>query len=754
MQPVRPVLAGILVTSVFAAGLGAAQTTAPASAPALSGAPPASSRTQGKPPPPPPPPPAGQAKDPVQDVNYKETVVVSATKTEQQLVDAPATITIIGARALSLAPSNNYADLLRSVPGVNITQISARDINIVSRGATSSLATSQLAVVDGRSIYQDFFGFTMYDFLPSNLDEIKRIEVIRGPASAVWGANALNGVVNVITKTPRELAGTYATVGIGSFNRDVPGRAADNGSIFYVQGVHAQAVNDRVAYKISTGIYDSDAFPRPVGLVPNGGTTPYPFYTNTGTRQPKLDVRVDYDFPDGQRRLQFSGGIAGTDGIMHTGLGPFDIDSGTTLGYWKADFTRGPFRLQAFMNILNGTAGNLVSVDQTGSLLGLDFDTKTFDVELGDTRVVAGKHVLTYGGNLRLNRFELTIAPGEDARNEGGAYVQDEFLMSDHVRVVAGARVDKFSSIDDAVFSPRVALVLKPRPDQSVRVSYNRAFRAPSMVNNNLEAVIGTAIPLGAINPALGDAVFHVPSFANGNPDLTEEKIDAFEVAFTGNLRDRATLSAAWYYTKFSDQIYFTNTIGGVPQFYGATNPPPGWPAQLGPLVWAFLVTGRGVVVPSQFTYLNLGEVESKGIELGIDGAITDALSAFANYSFQGDPVPTFPGLTETQALAEINLPARHLFNVGASYVSDRLFGTMSVTRTTRAFWQDVLDSRFSGFTAPYTSLNLTVGVKFAGGRYAAALKATNLTNETIQQHVFGDVVKRQIAGEFKLALK
>jgi outer membrane receptor protein involved in Fe transport len=287
-----------------------------------------------------------------------------------------------------------------------------------------------------------------------------------------------------------------------------------------------------------------------------------------------------------------------------------------------------------------------------------------------------------------------------------------------------------------------------------VRVSYNRAFRAPSMVNNNLEAVIGTAIPLGAINPALGDAVFHVPTFAAGNPDLTEEKIDAFEVAFTGNLRDRATLSAAWYYTKFSDQIYFTNTIGGVPQFYGATNPPPGWPAQLGPLVWAFLVTQRGVIVPSQFTYLNLGEVKSKGIELGIDGAITDTLSAFANYSFQADPEPTFPGLTDEQALAEINIPAKHLFNLGASYVSNRLFGTVSVTRTTRAFWQDVLDSRFSGFTEPYTSLNLTIGMKFSGGRYAAALKATNLTNETIQQHVFGDIAKRQIAGEFKLLLR
>ena len=747
MQAIRPAAAGVLLAVVLTTGVRANQSAgsrpqAPPPPPTQGGAP--AGQPQQPPPPPPPPPPP--------DVNYKETVVVSATKTEQQLVDAPATITIIGARALSVAPSNNYADLLRSVPGVNITQISARDINIVSRGATSSLATSQLAVVDGRSLYQDFFGFTMYDFMPSNTEEIKRIEVIRGPASAVWGANALNGVVNVITKTPREMAGTYVTLGVGTFGRSVPGSDADNGSLFYAQAAHAQAVNDRVAYKVSAGMYDADPFARPVGLVPNGGTTPYPVYNNTGTRQPKFDARVDYDFPDGQRKLQFSGGIAGTDGIMHTGLGPFDIDRGTTLGYWKANFSRGAFRLQAFMNMLSGTARNLVSVDERGLNLGLDFDTRTFDLEAGDTRLVASKHVLTYGGNLRFNHFELTIAPDEDARTEGGAYIQDEFLMTDRVRLVAGARIDKFSSIDGAVFSPRVALVLKPRADQSVRVSYNRAFRAPSMINNNLEAVVGTAIPLGLLSPALAGQTFYVPSFANGNPDLTEEKIDAFEVAFTGNLRDRATLSAAWYYTKFSDQIYFTNTIGGTPRFYGATTPPPGWP--LNPLFWAGLVAQTGIRIPSQYTYLNLGEVESKGLELGIDGSITDAIGAFVNYSFQADPIPTFPGLNEEQARAEINLPAKHLVNAGVSYLSDRFFGTLSVSRSTKAFWQDVLDSRFSGVTQPYTSVNLTAGMRFSGGRYAAALKITNLTDEHIQQHIFADVVKRQIVGEFRLAVK
>ena len=139
---------------------------------------------------------------------YEEEVIVSASRTEQALVNAPATVTLIDSRTIENSPATNYADLLRAVPGLNVTQTSARDINLTSRAATGTLATSQLALVDGRSIYQDFFGFVAWDFLPIDPQEIKQIEVIRGPASAVWGANALTGVVNIITKTPRESQGS------------------------------------------------------------------------------------------------------------------------------------------------------------------------------------------------------------------------------------------------------------------------------------------------------------------------------------------------------------------------------------------------------------------------------------------------------------------------------------------------------------------------------------------------------------------
>src|SRR4051794_13159934 len=270
---------------------------------------------------------------------YKEQVVVSASKTEEALVNAPASVSIISNQTIQNNASTSYADLLRGVPGVNVTQTSARDINITSRGAGSTLSTSQLALVDGRSIYLDFFGFIAWDFLPVNPAEIKQIEVIRGPASAVWGANAMNGVVNVITRAPREIQGSSFTMGFGGFNRDTSNTQQGTGSLFYLSGSHAAAVNNYWAYKVSAGVYTQDPLARPTGAIPNGTGTQYPNFTNTGTTQPKFDVRVDRDFDDG-KKLVFQGGVAGTDGILHSGIGPFDIDSGTVLSYAKVNFTK------------------------------------------------------------------------------------------------------------------------------------------------------------------------------------------------------------------------------------------------------------------------------------------------------------------------------------------------------------------------------------------------------------------------------
>jgi outer membrane receptor protein involved in Fe transport len=709
---------------------------------------------------PPPQPPPQQQPPPKpeeeQPATFEEKLVVTASKVEQQLVNAPATVSVITSDVIQSTPATNYAELFRSVPGVNIVQTSARDFNITMRGATATLSTSQLALVDGRSIYLDFFGFVAWDLLPVNPYEIRQIEVIRGPASAVWGANALNGVINFITKTPRELAGNSVTLGFGAFNREVNDNGADAGGQFSISGTHARAVNDRWAYKISAGAYTSDAFARPTGLIP-GKTTPYPSFVNEGTSQPKFDTRVDYDAPGGTYKLTFAGGYSGTSGIIHTGIGPFDMHSNVGVGYGTMRYSRGALKFNFFTNVLNGDASALLAVGTNGQPIPFDFHTATYDVELGNANTIGTRQVISYGGNFRFNNFDLSIAPLGSNRKEAGVYAQDEIFLTDKLRFSIGARLDKFDVIEDAVFSPRVAVILKPLPDHAVRVSYNKAFRSPSLINNYLQVGIINQIDLAQINPAfaaLPGRNFNFAVQAVGNQGLREESIQAFEIGYTGNVRNRMTLSAAVYFTRNEDEIFFTQTGR-----YRATSPPAGWlqalpilpPAQalgilevLPPPCSSLTAPCTSGGLPSNYSYLNLGVNRNKGFELGVEGAATQALNVFANYSFQAEPDPDFD-------ISEVNLPPTHRFNVGFNYSAGRFLGNASVGYVGDAFFQDVLDARYHGPTEAYTQVNGGFGVRWMDGKMISSIKVINLTNEAIQSHVFGDVIKRQVMGELRI---
>ena len=734
--PLRTTLAALVVLLLAAAPLAQAQT------------PPAQ--------PPPTPPPADADQPPI----YEEQVVVTASKVEQQLVNAPATVSVVTSDVIASSPATNYAELLRGVPGMNVTQTSARDFNINMRGATSTLATSQLALIDGRSLYLDFFGFVAWDFLPVNPNEVRQIEVIRGPASAVWGANALSGVVNFITKTPREMAGSSFTLGVGTFGREVNDNGAGNGSLWYFNGTHAAAVNDRWSYKLSAGALGQDALPRPTGTIPNALNTPYPSFANSGTRQPKFDTRVDYEAPDGAYRLSFSGGFAGTEGIIHTGIGPFDMNRGTVLGYGAARWTKGAQKLQFFTNILNGDANALLSFGTDGRPILFEFNTKTFDIEYGNVRAFGTRNVVSFGGNFRYNQFDLSLAPRGDNRTEGGGYIQDEIFINDHLRWVIGARLDKFSVLDDPNFSPRTALIIKPSADQSVRLSFNRAFRAPSLINNFLEVGIVNQLDLRTINPAFalapGGPQFNFAVQAVGNEDLVEQQVDAFEVAYTGVIAKRATVTAAYYYNKSKDDIFFTQ-VGR----YRALNPPAGWLTKLSPLVGE--ATARGILevlppactagptgpcvnggLPSNYTYLNLGTVRDKGVELGVDAAVNRALNVFANYSYQFKPDPDFD-------ISEVNLPPTNRVNAGFNFTEGRFLGNMSIAYQDKAYWQDVLDARFHGETDSFTQVNGAFGVRWMDDKVTTTIKFNNLFDEEIQSHVFGDIMRRQVIGELRV---
>ena len=169
----------------------------------------------------------------LQLASFGDTVVVTASRNAGRLIDAPVSTSVISAATLDTTPAQNYGDLLRAIPGANVIQLSARDVQVTSRSPGNTLTNSQLVLVDGRSAYLDFFGLVLWDLLPTNFDDVEQIEVVRGPASAVWGANAMTGAVNIITKPPRESVGTTVTLSGGYVDRnDGSGTGRGAGSLF------------------------------------------------------------------------------------------------------------------------------------------------------------------------------------------------------------------------------------------------------------------------------------------------------------------------------------------------------------------------------------------------------------------------------------------------------------------------------------------------------------------------------------------
>jgi outer membrane receptor protein involved in Fe transport len=672
-------------------------------------------------------------------IGLADTVVVTASKFEEEVVNAPATATVISEQTIRDLPTQNIADLLRAVPGMNVVQTSAGVTGVTSRAASAALPGTQLVLVDGRTIYLDLLGMAIWELIPTSLDEVKQMEVIRGPASAVWGAYAMNGVVNILTKPPREMLGTTFTLGIGTFDRSGGAAESNRGSLYYISATHAQALNDRWSFKITGGAYTQDPFARPQGTFPNQYHTLYPSFPNEGTTRPKVDARVDYDLPDGKQHFTLAGGQVRNSGMILGAAGGMCCDS--TSSYGKVDYGRGALRITAYANMFADKGKYILFVSPTGQPILEDDKTQTYHIEIGNSHMVRARHLISYGGSFRHNEINASLTPQAKSRTEGGAYFQDEILLSEHFRWVAGVRIDKFNFLKGAVLSPRTTFMVKPAPGQTFRVSYNRAYVAPSVYYNYMQLDILYQFDLGLIVPQLAGNYFGFPMRFSGNTDLKEQSLNAYEVGYTATVaRGRAALGAAFYVNDSKQDFSFRQIAS-----YTSQNPPPGWP--LPPSVLDALIAanafGPGMGLPLLQSTYNLGNVRNKGLELNADVRISRYLSGYANYSWQAQPTGSDVGR---------NLPPTHRFNAGLSADYKRYLGNVSVGYTGSAFWNDILSVQYSGSTKAYTVVSASGGVRWGGGgKYLAMLKVSNLANTLIQNHVYGDILKRQISGEIRM---
>jgi iron complex outermembrane recepter protein len=645
-------------------------------------------------------------------LTYAETLVVTASRTEETLSDAPASMTVIPPEQIASTPATGVAELLQGVAGLNVFHVNAREWNVAGRQAASVLGQGQLVLIDGRVINNGNGGM-YWDQIPIDLDELKQVEILHGPASVVWGSNALSAVVNLRTKSPRELEGLQLTAGIGEVGVGL-------GSLRWAQAA------EKVSYKLSASLYHHDAWPRSPTL-PDGSPATGPLaYENVDVNQPKADVRLDYE-PTNGRVWSFRSGYGGTSGIYFTNDLPFEFSRSTYMSYAEVSYRAPAVDGRVYWT---RSAGSLrLLTDGSSSPFSADFPTAEINVR----RPVTSNQLLVFGASARLDFFDVSVIPHRHSRHEFGGFVEDQIFPHPKLRINLGVRLDEVQTSGPAV-SPRVSVLFKPAEPHGLRFSVSRAYRAPTPVENFLDLPTGYPVDLGP------GATVLVPFSVVGNTSLDEVRSLGFELGYTGVLVRRHTFQATAYRAFASDTIQI-----GTTEFYSPDDPPATWPFPA-PTVPRF-------ALPKTASYRNTGKIRNQGLELSLNSAWPGGLWSALSYTYQAKPRLTdvAPGFEFA-----INDPPRQQASALLGWTRAPWRGSLGVIYTGRAFWTDVVvaDPRLHGFTKSFVLTNLSASYAIPRTPLELTLKATNLFDHAVQQHVFGDIIGREISAYVRLDLK
>jgi hypothetical protein len=226
-------------------------------------------------------------------------------------------------------------------------------------------------------------------------------------------------------------------------------------------------------------------------------------------------------------------------------------------------------------------------------------------------------------------------------------------------------------------------------------------------------------------------------------------------VGYQGSFGGRTTVGLSFYlndtdHVISSAQAAQTEALLGYNPNYTSQNPPPGWPLPPGVID---LLAMQGIYLPAIIKTVNLGQLRNKGFEASIQHWFQPWLTGYANYSYQAVPeIRTPPSDPRYIPPVSISVPPKNRFNGGLTVDHPRYVGSLSVSHADKAFFTDVLDERYYGYADAYTLVNAGVGVRWAKGRVTTSIKSTNLLNDDIRQHNFGDFLKRTVLGELRFA--
>jgi iron complex outermembrane recepter protein len=619
--------------------------------------------------------------------------VTSVSKKEQKLSKTGAAVHVITQEDIRRSGATNIPDLLRTVPGVDVARIDANSWAISIRGFNDRYANKVLVLIDGRSVYSPTFSGVFWEGQDVPLEDIERIEVVRGPGGTVWGANAVNGVINIITKSAKDTLGGIITAGTGS-ETTADGLVQYGGSLGH-KGTY------RVFGKYSNVEPSVLANGREAA---DGWRTPHGGFRSDWDLSPRDTLTVHGDVlrtTEGQTiTTLFSKALP----LVRTFNDPLNLTAGNVLGRWNHTLANGSdLSLQVYDDYSNHFEQGFTDVQNT------------VDLDLQHHLAVGSRQDIVWGLGTRVidshygSGYSITIAPHQRLDKLFSTFLQDEVRLGNTLWLTVGSKFEH-NDFSGSEIEPSVQLVWVPARQQTLWVSASRAIRQPSALDDGLQADV-------AIVPA--GASFGVVSL-RGDPNLNAEEVRDFEAGYRTQLNKRLSLDVAGFGSLYRN----VRTVQPETPYFTMLPGPP------------------HLVVPERFA--NGTPIYTYGVEFSATWTVTSRWRIGPGYSFfqmavrdpatQSTPAGSSP---KHQVQFESRLDLRHNLEWDNTVMFVSRLAAGNIPSYTRA------DSRF-GWRAGENLEFSVVGQNLLGPRHVEFSDAGYPVHNTlVERSVFGKVTWR-----------
>lgn len=484
--------------------------------------------------------------------------VTTVSKKSEKLINQPAAVYVITNEDIKRTGAKTIPDLLRTVPGVQVAQINSNLWAVSIRGFNDTLANKLLVLVDGRSVYSQFFSGVLWNKVDTLFEDIERIEVIRGPGGAIWGANAVNGVINIITKSAEDTQGAFVTSGAGNEERAF-------GDFRYGGKIH-ENIYYRFFGKFS--VRDNYDFAPIEGRVEPDGKA------NDNWETYRMGFRLDSD-SSLENRFKFIANaywvnydaridIPRLDTLTIESTDRDNSNSGANiLASYTHESSRGDtYKTQFYYDYAKIDIDNFV-----------DVSTHILDFEFLNNIKRKGlffNHDLIWGVGARLvtdeidETFTISLDDNNSAKLLLSAFFQDQVEIVDEKFFLTLGSKFEHNEFTGFEVQPNIRMLFTPNSYNSFWASASRAVRTPSRVDEGIQLISDNIIF------ADEDSGLPVLASINGNENFDSENLYSFELGYRTNPRKWLSLDIATFYNFYYD---IENFVMGEPAVQSDPSP-------------------------------------------------------------------------------------------------------------------------------------------------------------------------------------